>query len=304
MPSQSVHAVYYVLNDGEFLSASVRSIYDHVSGITVVTNHDRDRYGNQVDPDGLVDRILAREFDTERKINVVVTVDGSQARVRNRAMDFARRSARTIPIPGEPPGLVAPDLFWHVDADEIYERAGIERLLRFVGRHRAGAYLLEALTYFGTWNYQVPERGHFLALCRPGFRFGYSRTWLPSPWRRMWMKAAHEGLLPYRVAVRPLGAICVPPSVAVCHHGSYVGSRERIVQKLAASSHRDELIGDWVAQTWDRWTPASRNFHPTDPSRFPYAMHIPTAELPAEIRDASWPNGWLEPSRAATVVEA
>jgi len=81
--------VCYVLNDSEFFGASLRSIYDHVSGVTVVTRYDRDRFGNARAPDGLLDMVLSRQYDPDRKVNLIVTSEGSEPRGRNRGMAFA-----------------------------------------------------------------------------------------------------------------------------------------------------------------------------------------------------------------------
>ncbi len=293
-PPPSIHAVFSVLNDSEFFGASLRSVYDHVSGVTVVTRYDRDRYGRARVPDDLVGMVLSRRFDPDRKVNLIVTSEGSEPRARNRTMAFAATSSRVVSIPEEPPGISPPDLFWHIDADEVYDDADIARLLDWVGEHRAQAYLLELRTYFRSWNWRVAERGSFVALTRPGFRFGAIRNWYPTPWARGWAKLAREGHISESLALRPLRARLVPPSVAVCHHGSYVGPRSRIEQKLASSSHRDQMVDGWLDRVWDTWTPESCNFHPTHPDRFPVAEHVETAQLPRAIREQEWPDGWIE----------
>jgi hypothetical protein len=286
--------VYYVLNDREFFGASLRSVYDFVSGVTVVTRYDRDRYGDRRTPDGLVDLVLSRQFDPDRKVNLIVTSEGSEPRARNRAMAFAEASSPVVSIPREPPGVPAPDLFWHIDADEVYDEAEIDRLLDWVGEHRAQAYLMELRTYFRSWNWRVTERGTFVAMTRPGFRFGFIRNWYPTVWSRGWAKLARDGWISEQLALRPLRARLVPPSVAVCHHGSYVGSRSEIAQKLESSAHRHQFGDGWLEKVWDAWTPESRDFHPHEPGRFPAAEHVETTALPKAIREHSWPDGWIE----------
>lgn len=295
MPGRpSIHAVYFVLNDLEFLGASLASVYELVDGVTVITRYDRDLFGTPRPPDGLVELVLSRRLDPERKVNLVVTNEGTEPGARNRAMAYAEEAAPVRGPLGAPGPLRRPDLFWHVDADEVYDRADAERLLAWAQEQRARAYLVELRTYFKSWNWRVTERGNFIALTRPGFRFGSLRTWYPSVWARGLAKLTLLGALPERHAVRGMGAVLVPPEVAVCHHGSYVGPRSRMEAKLASSPHRHEFTEGWLERVWDPWTPESLDFHPTTPERFPRAVHVATAELPAAVRDHLWPEGWIE----------
>ncbi len=295
MARPSVHAVYHALNDEEFFAASLSSVYPFVSGVTVVTRYDRDRHGGEVAPAGLVDLLLSRALDPDRKVNLIVTTEGSEPGSRNRAMAFAAASARVVPPPPATATITEPDLFWHVDADEVYDPADVVRLFAWVGEHRARAYRLQLRTYFRTWNWRVEEKGSFVALTRPGFSFGHVRDPYPSVWLRGWAKLARMGVVSEQQARRRVGELLVPASVAVCHHGSYVGPREKIEAKLKRSAHRFETVDGWLEQTWDTWTPQARDFHPTHPSRFPSAVHVPTGQLPPAIRDHRWPQGWIEP---------
>jgi len=176
----------------------------------------------------------------------------------------------------------------------VYDETEIGRLFDWVGEHRAQAYLLELRTYFRSWNWRVIERGTFVALTRPGFNFGGLRNWYPTVWSRGWAKLAREGRVPEQMALRAVRARLVPASVAVCHHGSYVGPRSRIEQKLESSSHRSQMVDGWLERVWDTWTPETRDFHPTHPDRFPVAVHVDTGQLPRVIREHEWPAGWIE----------
>lgn len=293
----SIHAVFFALNETSFFTAALSSVYEAISGATVITSYDRDRYGNHVEPEGLVELILSRAIDPERKVNLIVTNEGSEPQARNRAMAYARHLSPTVTLDGEPPGLQPPDLFWHIDSDEVYDPADIAGLLAWIDAHPAKAYRMELLTYFRTWNWRIDEQGSFTALTRPDFCFGDIRNPYPNIWTRAWAKAAQLGWVPDSYAWHRTGAVMVPPEVAVCHHGSYVGSRQRVADKVARSSHISEMSAGWMDRVWDRWTPELRDFHPTVPTRFPAAVHVATAELPPAIRDGVWPDGWIEPLR-------
>src|SRR5262249_9241859 len=93
-----VQAIYGVLDDVPLFAASVASIYPYVSGITVITSHDRDWMGRDREPSPLVATILSRELDPDRKIELIVANETNEARTRNRAMDFAAPPRASIRV--------------------------------------------------------------------------------------------------------------------------------------------------------------------------------------------------------------
>jgi hypothetical protein len=293
----SYHAIYLVLNDAEFFPASLRSIYDHISGATVITSYDRDRWDRIVEPDSPVEALLSRELDPERKVNVIASVDIAEARLRNQAMAFVRppRKPRRVPAPDRAHSrIAATDYFWIVDADEIYDERSILNLKEYVRTTRANTYLLRPTSYFRTWNWRVEEPTYYVAVVTPGFWFGELRHRYVTPWVRVFQKLSDLRVLPREAALRAFGARCVPIDVATYHHGNYVGGRDRIEAKLASSGHRFEFNQNWLHDVWDHWTPETRNFHPHIPEQFPFAVHVPTAELPSAIAGHDWPVGWIE----------
>lgn len=286
-----------MLNDPEFLEASLRSVYPHITGATVITRYDRDRWDQPVVPDRTVELLLSREIDPERKVNLIVSNEESEPRQRNRAMAFnhlPRRGRRVVPTFEGPPLLTPPDYFWIIDADEIYDDDNVARLKAYIARHPAQSYLVWADSYFRTWNWRIEEDGWYVAVVRPGFWFGHIRQPYPGPRVRAFEKLAAKRVLPERVAYRFLRSRCVPRDVAVFHHGSYVGGRDRIEQKFATSGHRPDLVDSWMERVWDNWTPDMRDFHPLEPARFPSATFVPTADLPPAIREHRWPAGWID----------
>jgi hypothetical protein len=298
MPREAnYHAIYLVLNDNEFFPASLRSIYDHISGATVITSYDRDRWGRVVEPDSPIDALLSRELDPERKVNVIAAVDVSEPALRNRAMTFAyppRRPRKILSADAVASRMTPPDYFWIVDADEIYDERSIRNLKEYVRTKRANTYLLRPTSYFRTWNWRVEEPTYYVAVVTPGFWFGALRHRYVTPWVRIFQKLWDMGILSREVALRAFGARCVPIDVATYHHGNYVGDRDRIEAKLAASGHRFEVNQTWLHDVWDHWSPDVRNFHPHVPEQFPFAVHVATAELPSAIADHDWPAGWIE----------
>jgi hypothetical protein len=293
---ESFHAIYLVLNDFTLFPASLRSVYPHITGATVITSHDRDRYGRPVEPDGTVEAVLTRALDPDRKVNVIVCTEGSEAALRNRAMAFAHPPAPAGRIHDREQGLAVmppPDWFWIVDADEIYDTDDVRRLKAFVREHPAPAYWAGSYSYWRSWNWRIAERSRRVVLLRPGRWFDHLRHPRLSFVARAVRKLRHLRLLPGRAETAFIGAQ-VPREVAVFHHGDWVGPRERIEAKLARSGHRDQFIDGWLERVWDQWTPEMRDLHPFEPEMFPLAAHVPTARLPAAIREHPWPDGWLE----------
>ncbi len=146
-PPLRVHAIYAVLDEVPLFRASVASVYPFVSGITVITAHDRDWMGEQREASSLVATILDREIDPERKIDLIVTSEINEARARNRAMDYAAprdRSVRVVRQHDHDPGFTPPDYFLIIDADEIYEATDLQRLID-VRRARPAARLQSAV---------------------------------------------------------------------------------------------------------------------------------------------------------------
>jgi hypothetical protein len=289
-----LHAIYLCLGDAVFLEASVRSIYDAVGGITIVTTYDRDWSGRHRAPDDVVEQVLSRRFDPERKIDLVVIRETSEARTRNRAMDLAAPDGDSAAVTQQHDADAARppvDYFLVIDPDEIYELAGLERLRLYAAARRLPVYRVGAVRYFKRWTIRVEGLEWSTALVRHDVRLKYLRNWVPSKWR---LALSHPRSLPgwWRSTIRRIDD--VPPEVAVFHHGSYVGPRERMIEKLTSFGHAADAAPDWIDSVWDRWTPEMRNLNPVWPHLFPQATAVPKEELPAEIRGAAWPPGYLE----------
>lgn len=297
----SYHAIYLVLNDYEFFPASLRSIYPHITGATVVTSYDRDRYDREVVPDRTITELLTRDLDPDRKVNVIVATEGTEPALRNRAMAFAALPPAAGDVWSPDPGrarIERPDWFWIVDADEIYAADDVHRLKEFVSTHPAVAYRVAAENYWRTWNWRIEQTGSYLVLLRPGEWFGHLRERHVSVAGRAVQKLAHERLLEESTSWRLQRTRLVPRSIAVFHHGSYLGDRHRIARKLGASGHAPEFLDGWLERVWDAWTPEMRDLHPIAPPTFPQACHVPTEELPCEVREHPWPEDWIEPVTA------
>lgn len=295
--AESYHAIYFVLNGSDFFPASLRSVYPHITGATLVTSYDRDRFGDGVRPDGTVDAVLSRELDPEGKVNVVVCNEGSEAALRNRAMAFVCPPAGARAFSTDEPTfdvLPRPDWFWIVDADEIYDDEAVRRLKAYVRAHPASAYEAGSYSYWRSWNWRIEQRDHRVILVRPGRWFVHLRHLHLSVRARAARRLRRLGVLPSRLEGGLVGSLPIPRDVVVFHHGDFVGDRDRIATKLDRSGHRSQFVAGWLDRVWDQWTPEMRDLHPFEPSMFPSASYVPTASLPLEIRGQQWPAGWLD----------
>ncbi|HEX4978765.1 MAG TPA: hypothetical protein VFV35_01755 [Acidimicrobiales bacterium] len=288
--SLRLHAIYLTLADGPFLEASILSVYDHVTGITVGTTYDRDWQGRPAQPEGaLVERL--RALDAQRKIEVVVLRETNEARARNRLMDLVASPSRVREVPQHDGDMAPdpPDYFLIVDPDELWEAESLERLRAHAASDRGPRYRAGAVRYFRSWNVRVEGLEWSTVLVRSDRRLDHLRNWRVGLARRVAGRVS-----PRRLRAALVGSEDVPADVAVFHHGSYVGDRARIERKLASFGHAAEVRPRWLTEVWDQWTPDTRDFHPVWPSLFPASVHVATSDLPSPIRSRPWPRGWIE----------
>ena len=292
-----LHAIYLVLNERPMFEASLRSVYPHVDGVTVVTSYDHDRYDVPVTPDDTVPRLLDRDLDADRKVNVLVAAEGTEASLRNRAMAFVCPPGRSQRRTGRDPSvdrIGRPDAFLIVDADEIWPATALDKLRRWLPDHPAAAHRVQRDDHWRSWNWRIEGDTPALALVRPGTWFADLRHVHHDPRQRLLRRLQQRGRVDADLAGRLGGVVDVPVDVARFLHGSWLGDRERVAAKLATSGHRDQVGARWLADVWDAWTPESRDLHPFDPPMFRRAVHVPTAALPEEVTRIEWPEGWIE----------
>ncbi|MCB1030070.1 MAG: hypothetical protein KDA95_01945 [Acidimicrobiales bacterium] len=289
----SLHALYTVLGDEEFIEASIGSIYPFVSGITIITAYDRS-WSNSPRPEStIVDMVLSRKFDPERKISLIIKHFTSEAASRNAVMDLVAPRAGVAPIsPQDTYDILgpAPDYFLIVDADEIWDPGDLTRLIDYMAEHPARAYRAGAHRYFKCWNYRIAGLEWSTVAVRSDRRFRYLRNVFQSVLQRLVSKVFGRTS---RIGAM-LGGVCdVPAEVSVFHHGSYVGSRDRISTKLQLSGHAKDVVPDWMETVWDSWTPEMRNLNPVWPDLYSHAVRVDHADLPHAIIASVWPDGYL-----------
>jgi hypothetical protein len=274
-------AVLLLFKEESFVEACVRAIYPVVDSICVASQYDRNLVGTALEPDRSLDALL-RAPDPANKVRLVVERDtthlpgiNGEARLRNAAIAL------------DPDA----DYYLIVDADEIWPLEVLQQCWAEVQRTRWAGYRVSSWTYFRRWNYRVVEPGHgyrpFVFL-RRGFLFQDNRQ---IQWHcpARWMEYLRTGRKPKTVFF--------PPELRL-HHGSSVGDDERILTKIRNYSHADGVAPDWYDRVWKNFHPGLTNFHYFNDRRslFESLITTPTAELPKEIQNANWPEGWIEKS--------
>jgi len=263
------------------MKVQLDTIYPFCSGISVITQYDRDWYGRPVVPDASASLVL-NYHDPEGKINLLVRRMPDEAAARNMEMlSFNDRSYRNTLSHGRPMEDIkkfhaAPDYFWVIDADEIYDPATIPAILAYLDKKKPRGMRVTGYNYLRTWNRRVPRSvvdfTHF-GFVKAGLLFQQRRviSWNESRLSKLF-KMVH---LP-DLSSRLFGFINCPESVGVFHHACWLGDNSRMREKFDKSSHREGYGRD--ADSIDKIT-----------SEF-----IPTQSLPINIQKASWPNNFFD----------
>lgn len=277
-----IHAICLALNEEIFIGAVLRVLYPFCSGISVLTQYDRDWYGKPVKPDRTL-QIVADFPDPEGKVQLVLRRWRDQAPALNCEMAaVASRPHRGTQSHGAPASEIRvlhdpPEYFWIVDADEIYDPETVPAMLRFLADRRPRGMRVWGYNYVRSWNRRVPREKvrfcHF-GFVRTGVRFEHIRevTWN----EHRFAKLLRLLRLP-DVSAQAFGFTTCPSDVAAFHHGCWLGNDRRLEAKSVKSAHK---------KTWDPDYGAKIDAIPT--------VHVPTSELPRSIREAEWPEGWLE----------
>jgi len=277
-----LHAIILALNEEIFIENQLRTLYPHCSGISVLTQYDRDWYGKRVQPDRTLS-LVANFADPEGKIQLVVRRWRDQAAALNMEMAaLSSRPHRAVQSHGSAPDAIAelhetPDYFWIVDADEFYDPQTLPRILDRLASKRPRGMRMFGLNYLGTWNRRVPKE--VVEFCnfgflRPGVRIKFVRrvTWNESRLSKL-LCALH---LP-DFSARVFGFDTCPMEVGFFHHGCWLGDRQRLASKVAKSAHNEQNNVEYQTSILRLKT-----------------IHIPTPSLPENIRDMDWQPGLLE----------
>jgi len=281
--SLKIHVICLALNEELFIAEVLKPLYPFCSGISVISQYDRDWYGKPIHPDKTASIVLDYP-DPEGKIHFIVRRNIDEAATRNQEMlALQNRCARTItPHGGGTKEEVleyhsAPDYFLIVDADEIYDINTLGNIIDYLDLKRPQGMRVLGYNYVRTWNRRVPsEVVHFqhFGFIKPGILFDMNRVVSLNEQRLIRLCAKLK--LP-NIASRLYGFIDCPEEVGVFHHACWIGDNERLRKKVTVSSH---------AQTWDvsfaEWVDSLK------------AVYVPTEELPQNIQEGVWLDHFFE----------
>ncbi len=280
MPNNlKIHVICIALNEEDFIKEFLKTMYPFCSGITIITQYDRDYYGKLVTPDNTVKYAL--DFpDSEGKIHVVMRRYNDETASRNHEMlsimsDGSKgihphaNSISSIKKFFEPP-----DYFLIVDADEIYDPETLPAISEYLAEKKPRAMRVSAYEYGFNWNSRVPENvyiHHVFGFVKAGVMFAERRV---ITWNEHRLKKMLSFLkLNKKLANNILGYINCPKEIGMFHHGSYVRKNkkkmeEKMVKHSHPSNHDPEYLEKVLNQKYD---------------------YIPTASLPMNIRNGRWP---------------
>lgn len=276
-----LHAIILALNEENFIKATIDAIYPFCSGISVISQYDRDWYGKATLPDA-TSKIILNYPDKEGKINFVVRRLPDEAAARNMEMlSFNKKSYRhTIPHGRSINDIAAfhnpPDYFWIIDADEVYDIATIPSIINYLNVKRPRGMRIVGYNYLRTWNRRVPRNvidfTHF-GFIKPGVLFEQRRV---VSWNESRLKKLFTLLRLPDCSAKLFGFITCPEKVGVFHHACWLGNDERIAQKFGKSSHQESK--DWEPNSVDSIQ----------------SIFIPTKNLPINIQQANWPEHFFD----------
>jgi hypothetical protein len=277
-----IHAICLALNEEVFIENTLRTLYPFCSGISVLTQYDRDWYGKPVEPDGMLQRV-AQFSDPEGKIHLVLRRFPDEAAARNMEMySLLARPHRGTQSHGRDWRDIAsfhepPEYFWIVDADEIYDPETVPAILDHLAKLRPRGMRVLGHNYVRTWNRRVPVDE--VRFCH----FGFLRAGVMFENRRVvsWNESRVAKLLGLLklpdFSAKLWGFVECPAEVGVFHHGCWLGDDGRLKSKSVKSSHQKDWDPGYGAQI--------------DAIR---TVRVPTAQLPRSIREGTWPEGWIE----------
>lgn len=254
-------ALYKTWDGGEFVDASLASIYDHVSAIVMV-HSDVSWLGEEENTVYTPACEWCREHDHAGKVHHVTCRETYQERQYQIGIDYIRQA-----------GLPC-DIVMVVDADEVWHPDHLERAIQQIHDKPFAAYRCNMHTYLKTPFFQVDPP------------FGSPTTFLREP---KYLTQSPRGC----------GAPAVQlDNVWMYHFTGVRASRSDVERKIRQSRLADKagerIVPDWMTKVYDR-LPEGRNLHYFQKHRHVWACikKITTCDMPPAMRAAKLLPLWL-----------
>ena len=274
-----IHAICIALNEEDFIVELLKSMYPFCSGISVITQYDRDYYGKKVVPDNTVKYAL--DFpDPAGKVNVITRKYNDETASRNHEMMSVLCDASAgiqphgVPLQQVKNFFEPPDYFLIVDADEIYDVETFPAIVEYLSEKKPKAMRVSAYEYGLNWNLRVPPDvwlHHQFGFIKAGVMFEERRV---INWNEYRLQKLFSILkLNKKLSNKVMGYLDCPREAGMFHHASYVRrDQQKMMEKMSKHSH---------AQNHD---PAHLEKVLTQHYDF-----IPKSQLPINIREGNWP---------------
>ncbi len=274
-----LHAICIALNEEDFISELLKSLYPFCSGISIITQYDRDYYGKRVIPDNTVKYAL--DFpDPHGKVHVIARRYNDETSSRNHEMmSILSNGSKGVRPHGVPIEQVIkffepPDYFLIVDADEIYDVETFPAIIEYLAKKKPEAMRVSAFEYGFNWNLRVPPETwihHQFGFVKAGQMFEERRvlTWNEHRLKKLLSILKLKTLLSNKI----LGYVDCPREVGMFHHAAYVRKdQQKIVEKMSKHSHPENHDPAYL----ERILKQQYDF-------------IPTNQLPINIQQGIWP---------------
>jgi hypothetical protein len=281
-----IHAIIIALNEEDFITETIKPIYRLCSGISVITQYDRDYYGKMITPDSTVSKVLSYP-DPEGKIHLVVRKYNDETASRNHEMMAMMCDAsKGIMTHGTPMPEIQrfhekPDYFLICDADEIYDINTFPAIVDYLKQKKPRGMKVSAYNYYYNWNRRMTREEyvhHHFGFIKAGLMFEQRRVlnWNESRLNKFFLKFG----LKQNIGSWFFSFIDCPWEVGMLHHAGYIRrNMEKMREKMSKHSHLEAHP--------DSFLQSNLNL------KFPFT---PTAELPENIRNGNWPDNFFEKS--------
>ncbi|MFN3405702.1 MAG: hypothetical protein ACK40G_16515 [Cytophagaceae bacterium] len=261
-----------------FIKETIKPLYPYCNGISVISQYDRDYYGNMIEPDNTLNDVLSFP-DPEGKINLVIRKFKDEAVARNHEMaallnePYKSVITHSVSMKDVLKFHQPPDYFLIVDGDEIYDIDTLPRIIDYLKWKKPRGMRINAFNYYNTWNRRVKledEKFCHFGFIKAGIFFKIRRIVSLNEIRLLkYFKKIGLGSLPSIL----WGFIECPSEIGVFHHAAYIGGEERIKQKMKKSSHSE--LKDKFQEQLEKLNNKRTEYVPID-------------KLPINIREGNW----------------
>ena len=283
MSKLSIHAIIIALNEEDFITETIKPIYKYCSGISVVTQYDRDYYGKLLKPDNTINKVLGIP-DPEGKIHLVVRRYNDETASRNHEMmAILSDASKGIQPHGVPIAEIKrfhkkPDYFLICDADEIFDIDTFPNILNYLALKKPNAMRISGYNYFFNWNRREPKEQYVHK------HFGFVKAGILFQQRRVlnWNESRINHICK-KLGLPSLGSqlfhfIDCPWEIGMMHHAGYVRKNEaKMLEKLSKHSHLENHDSEML-----------KNFFIHN-----YGF-VNTNDLPRNIQKGNWPHNFFE----------